>query len=79
MRWSNNTPPFAGYGRRQAHLHAGSADAIAEKPGSVKPVRRLRSIVEETLLDVMFDLPSQTDIVEVIINADCVTDKNSRS
>lgn len=38
--------------------------------------RGLRSIVEDiTLLDVMFDLPSQTDIVEVIINADCVTDK----
>ena len=51
-------------------------DAIAEKAMQRKTgARGLRSIVEETLLDVMFDLPSQTDIVEVIINADCVTDK----
>ena len=51
-------------------------DAIAEKAMQRKTgARGLRSIVEETLLDVMFDLPSQTDIVEVIINANCVTDK----
>ena len=51
-------------------------DAIAEKAMQRKTgARGLRSIVEDTLLDVMFDLPSQTDIVEVIINADCVTDK----
>ena len=51
-------------------------DAIADKAMQRKTgARGLRSIVEETLLDVMFDLPSQTDIVEVIINADCVTDK----
>ena len=49
-------------------------DAIAEKAMQRKTgARGLRSIVEETLLDVMFDLPSKTDIVEVIINADCVT------
>ncbi len=51
-------------------------EAIADKAMQRKTgARGLRSIVEETLLDVMFDLPSQTDIVEVIINADCVTDK----
>ena len=51
-------------------------DAIADKAMQRKTgARGLRSIVEEVLLDVMFDLPSQTDIVEVIINADCVTDK----
>ena len=51
-------------------------DAIADKAMQRKTgARGLRSIVEEVLLDVMFDLPSKTDIVEVIINADCVTDK----
>ena len=51
-------------------------DAIADKAMQRKTgARGLRSIVEEVLLDVMFDLPSQTDIVEVIINAECVTDK----
>ena len=51
-------------------------DAIADKALQRKTgARGLRSIVEEVLLDVMFDLPSKTDIVEVIINAECVTDK----
>ena len=51
-------------------------DAIADKAMQRKTgARGLRSIVEEVLLDVMFDLPSKTDIVEVIINAECVTDK----
>jgi ATP-dependent Clp protease ATP-binding subunit ClpX len=50
--------------------------AIAEKAMQRKTgARGLRSIVEETLLDVMFDLPSQTDIVKVIVNAAGVNDK----
>ena len=51
-------------------------DAIADKAMQRKTgARGLRSIVEETLLDIMFDLPSQPDVVEVIVNADSVTDK----
>jgi ATP-dependent Clp protease ATP-binding subunit ClpX len=45
--------------------------AIQRKTGA----RGLRSIVEESLLDVMFDLPSHQDIVKVVVNAACVTDK----
>ena len=51
-------------------------DAIADKAMQRKTgARGLRSIVEETLLDIMFDLPSQPDVVEVIVDADSVTDK----
>ncbi len=45
--------------------------AIQRKTGA----RGLRSIVEESLLDVMFDLPSHQDIVKVVVNAACVIDK----
>ena len=51
-------------------------DAIADKAMQRKTgARGLRSIVEETLLDIMFDLPSQPDVAEVIVDADSVTDK----
>ena len=51
-------------------------DAISDKAMQRKTgARGLRSIVEETLLDIMFDLPSQPDVVEVIVDADSVTDK----
>ena len=50
--------------------------AIADKAMQRKTgARGLRSIVEETLLDVMFDLPSQPDITKVIVHANCVTEK----
>ena len=51
-------------------------NAIADKAMQRKTgARGLRSIVEESLLDVMFDLPSQTDIIEVILNEECITEK----
>jgi len=34
--------------------------------------RGLRSIMEKLMMNIMFDIPSQSDIVEVTINADCV-------
>lgn len=34
--------------------------------------RGLRAILEEIMLQVMFDVPSQRDIYEVIVTADCV-------
>jgi ATP-dependent Clp protease ATP-binding subunit ClpX len=37
--------------------------------------RGLRAILEETLLNVMFDLPGRTDVAKVIINADSVRTK----
>lgn len=51
--------------------------AIADKAMQRKTgARGLRSIVEETLLDVMFDLPSQPDVNKVIVHADSVVSKS---
>ena len=45
--------------------------AIERKTGA----RGLRSIIENTMLDVMFDLPSREDIVECVITKETITDK----
>jgi ATP-dependent Clp protease ATP-binding subunit ClpX len=37
--------------------------------------RGLRSILEETLLDVMYELPGRTDVARVVVNAECVKNK----
>ena len=34
--------------------------------------RGLRSIMEKLMMNIMYDIPSQSDIVSVTINADCV-------
>ncbi len=34
--------------------------------------RGLRSIMEKLMMNIMYDIPSQNDIVEITINADCV-------
>ena len=45
-----------------------SISAIAEKAISFETgARGLRAILEEAMLDLMFDIPSRTDIKEVII------------
>jgi ATP-dependent Clp protease ATP-binding subunit ClpX len=33
----------------------------------------LRAILEEVLLDTMYDLPGRTDVAKVVIDEDCVT------
>ncbi len=45
--------------------------AIARKTGA----RGLRSILEEVLLDTMFELPSMTGVEEVVVNDDCIMRK----
>ena len=45
--------------------------AIKRKTGA----RGLRSIVENLLLETMFEIPSDTDVKKVIITKECVTDK----
>ena len=45
--------------------------AIDRKTGA----RGLRSIIENIMLDVMFDLPSRQDIIECIITKETITDK----
>ena len=37
--------------------------------------RGLRAILEEVLLDTMYDLPGRTDVAKVVIDADCVTSR----
>jgi len=39
--------------------------------------RGLRAILEETLLDVMYEVPGRTDVAKVVIDADCVNKKAS--
>jgi len=47
--------------------------AIAEKATQRKTgARGLRAVLEETMLEIMFDLPSQNDVVEVVINEEVV-------
>ncbi len=45
--------------------------AIERKTGA----RGLRSIIEATMLDVMFELPSREDIVKCVITAETITEK----
>ncbi len=47
-------------------------EAIERKTGA----RGLRSIIEATMLDVMFELPSRDDIVKCIITAETITEKS---
>ena len=54
----------------------GAICAIAEKAISQKTgARGLRAVLEEHMLDIMFDLPSQENIEEVVINEEMI--KNS--
>ncbi|MBF0359278.1 MAG: ATP-dependent Clp protease ATP-binding subunit ClpX [Magnetococcales bacterium] len=49
-------------------IEAIAAKAIKRKTGA----RGLRSILETTLLDVMFDIPSQPDVREIVINKEAI-------
>ncbi len=49
-------------------LHAIAAQALTRNTGA----RGLRSIIEEMLLETMFDLPDHDDVKEIIVNADVV-------
>ena len=49
-------------------LRAVAALAIKRNTGA----RGLRSIMEKLMMNIMYDIPSQKDIVKVIISADCV-------
>jgi ATP-dependent Clp protease ATP-binding subunit ClpX len=49
-------------------LEAAADEALRHKTGA----RGLRTIVEEILLDVMYEIPSRTDVRKVIIDADAI-------
>jgi ATP-dependent Clp protease ATP-binding subunit ClpX len=51
-------------------------DAIAEEAlGRKTGARGLRTIIEETLLDVMYEIPSRSDVVRCVVNADTIQRK----
>ena len=51
-------------------------EAIAEQAmGRKTGARGLRTILEETLLDVMYEIPSRSDVVKCVINADTIRRK----
>ncbi len=49
-------------------LEAAAEDAIQKKTGA----RGLRSIIEQTLLDVMYELPSMTGVSQCTIDANII-------
>ncbi|MCU0465168.1 MAG: hypothetical protein MUF38_11435, partial [Anaerolineae bacterium] len=52
----------------QDALEAAAELSIKRETGA----RGLRSIIEHTLMDVMFEVPSRTDIQKVVITADAI-------
>ncbi|GAA0430831.1 ATP-dependent Clp protease ATP-binding subunit ClpX [Massilia aurea] len=54
---------------RPAALHAIAKKALARKTGA----RGLRSILEHALLDVMYELPGQSNVVKVVIDENTIT------
>ncbi len=53
---------------RPAALQAIAVKALERKTGA----RGLRSIIEQTLLDTMFDLPSQQNVSKVVVDEGCI-------
>jgi ATP-dependent Clp protease ATP-binding subunit ClpX len=53
-------------------LDATAEGALKQRTGA----RGLRSIVEDVLLDVMYEIPSRADVKKVVINADVINDRN---
>jgi len=54
---------------RETALHAIASRALARKTGA----RGLRSILEQVLLDVMYDLPSHENLARVVVDESTIT------
>jgi ATP-dependent Clp protease ATP-binding subunit ClpX len=54
-------------------LSAVAKEALARKSGA----RGLRAILEHSMLDIMYDIPSRTGIKEVVINDDVITKREA--
>ena len=52
-------------------LHAAAVGAAKRKTGA----RGLRTIIEEVLLDVMYEIPSRTDVRKVVVTAEAIDGK----
>jgi ATP-dependent Clp protease ATP-binding subunit ClpX len=50
-------------------LRAAAREAMKLKTGA----RGLRTIIERVLLEVMYEIPSHTDVVKCVVNAECIT------
>ncbi|MEK1320907.1 MAG: ATP-dependent Clp protease ATP-binding subunit ClpX [Limosilactobacillus fermentum] len=58
----------------ELHFTAGALQAMAKMAIDRNTgARGLRSIIEDVMRDIMFDLPSRQDVVKVVINKGCVT------
>lgn len=53
-------------------LDAVAEEALKQRTGA----RGLRTIIEEVLLDIMYEIPSRTDVKKVMINGDVITSHN---
>lgn len=53
-------------------LEAAAEGALKQRTGA----RGLRTIIEDVLLDVMYEIPSRADVKKVIINGDVITSHN---
>jgi ATP-dependent Clp protease ATP-binding subunit ClpX len=53
-------------------LEAAAEEALKQRTGA----RGLRTIIEDVLLDVMYEIPSRADVKKVIINGDMITSHN---
>ena len=56
---------------RESALHAIAKKAMSRKTGA----RGLRSILEEALLDIMYELPSMNDVSKVVVDDDVINEK----
>lgn len=58
----------------ELHFTAGALQAMAKMAIDRNTgARGLRSIIEDVMRDIMFDLPSRQDVVKVVVNKECVT------
>jgi ATP-dependent Clp protease ATP-binding subunit ClpX len=53
----------------QEALRAAAQQAMKLRTGA----RGLRTIIEQVLLDVMFEIPSRPEVVKCVVNAECIT------
>jgi ATP-dependent Clp protease ATP-binding subunit ClpX len=66
-------------GRRAAALHARRRQGHRPKAIELKTgARALRSIMENLMLEVMYDLPQRDDVTEVVIDAGVVAGRKRR-
>lgn len=53
-----------------------SLRAVARKAKTMRSgARGLRSILERAMLDVMYDIPSVDNVVEAVINEECINEE----